>query len=152
MRDDINLDDRMILIRTSKNRKPKYIAFSKDAIKYLKEWLQMTKHIKTDYLFPQQLYPNKHINRTQIYDATKEIDAAVYPRIKDSPNRPNGAHVLRHTFVQEWCEKGGDLRGLQWILGWSSLGPLDSYLRMNPELIKEHYRKFEQKKWKRKER
>lgn len=152
LREDINFDDRLILVRTSKNRRPKYIPFSKEAARYLNEWILMTRYLNTIYLFPKKHKLDEHINRIHIYLAMREVEATVYPRVNDTPdrNRPNGAHVLRHTFVQEWCEKGNDLRGLQWILGWSSLAPLESYLHMTPQLIKEHYQKFERKKWKRK--
>ena len=147
LREDVNLHERYLLVRISKNKKPKYIPFSINAQKYLKEWFVITRRHGSKYLFPSARDVQKPIHRNRIYEDINQVFAILWPKQSDVIDHPNGAHVLRHTFVQEWCEKGGDWRGLQFIMGWSSLKPLESYLRMSPELVKKHYRAIENKKW-----
>ena len=145
LRKDVNMGERYLLIRTSKNHKPKYVPFSKVAAVFLKEWLSSTRIVNTDYIFFQKRNYNKSVIRQTISQAINEVFGILWTQKSD--DHPDGAHVLRHTFVQEWCEKGGDWRGLQFIMGWSSLKPLESYLRMSPQLVRKHYRAIENKKW-----
>ncbi len=74
------------------------------------------------------------ITRTEVYRLVNRLLAAAGVQGKRSP------HVLRHTFATHLLDNGADLRGIQELLGHSSLSATQIYTHNTISTLKEAYR------------
>jgi integrase len=61
-------------------------------------------------------------------------------------DKPRGPHLLRHTFATDWVSTGGNLIGLQSIMGWHSLKMTEVYVHQSEDLVTQAYLEYEKKK------
>lgn len=117
---DIDFDNDVIYIRTTKNRKALIIPLNKSIIKILQEYLTYRQHQSNDdYLFCNVF--GKQLIKTTIYHSLCDY------HVKRGVNK-TGIHRYRHTFAKKWITKGGNVVTLQKILGHSSLQITQNYL------------------------
>ena len=142
----INIVERKIFLPKTKTRRPHYIMFSKEAQHYLKLYLIEDQISNSKYLFHQK--DGKPINRGTIWQLLNKIIILAFPYGWD---KPYGPHLLRHTFATNWVSSGGNLIGLQSIMGWHNLQMTEVYVHQSEELVTGAYEEYEKKK-KQKER
>lgn len=142
----INIEERKIFLPKTKSRRPHYIMFSKDAQYYLKLYLIKDQMNRSKYLFHEK--NGKPISRAKIWQMLNGVIHLAFPY---GWNKPYGPHLLRHTFATDWVSLGGNLIGLQSIMGWHSLKMTEVYVHQSEELITNAYNEYEKKK-KQKER
>lgn len=118
---DVDFDNSVVYVNTTKNRKPLIIPLNEDIIKILKEYLQYRGGGSEDWLFCS-IYGEKMTkgaNYTALWDYS-------HSRGLDK----TGVHRYRHTFAKKWVTMGGSIVTLQKILGHSSLAITEGYLNM----------------------
>jgi site-specific recombinase XerD len=138
----INLKERKIFIPKTKNRRPKYVKFSPIAQYYLEQWLIRDK-VLGKYLFHQS-GSGKLLTAQMVRNLMRKLIRLAFPYEKWE--KPMGPHILRHTFAMDWIRHGGSLKGLQWIMGWSSLNTAEVYLHQSEEIIDDFYAHYESQK------
>lgn len=132
---NLDFDNKVVYINTTKNRKPLIIPLSIILTKILKEYLKHRQHDnRCDYLFCN-VYGNQLI-KTTIYHA-------LYDYHKQRGVYKTGIHRYRHTFAKKWILKGGNVVTLQKILGHSSLEITQSYLNILISDIEKEIDKFD---------
>ena len=137
----INIGERKIFLTKTKTRRPHYIMFSKTAQYYLKLYLIEDQMNRSKYLFHRK--DGKQINRDKIWLMLNRVIHLAFPY---GWNKPYGPHLLRHTFATDWVSSGGNLIGLQSIMGWHSLKMTEVYVHQSEELITNAYDEYEKKK------
>ena len=141
----INIEERKIFLPKTKSRRPHYIMFSKEAQYYLKLYLIEDQISKSKYLFHENKKP---ISRIKVWKMLNKVIHLAFPY---GWNKPYGPHLLRHTFATDWVSSGGNLIGLQSIMGWHNLQMTEVYVHQSEELVTNAYDEYEKKK-KQKER
>ena len=136
----INIEERKIFLPKTKSRRPHYIMFSKEARYYLKLYLIEDQMSKSKYLFHEN---EKQMNRCRVWIMLNKIIHLAFPY---GWNKPYGPHLLRHTFATDWVSSGGNLIGLQSIMGWHSLQMTEIYVHQSEELVTNAYDEYEKKK------
>lgn len=131
---DIDFDNDIVYIKTTKNRKPLIIPLNQTIIKILKEYLSYRQHENNnEYLFCN-VY-GKQLIKTTLYHYLCEYH-------NQRGVIKTGIHRYRHTFAKKWIIKGGNIVTLQKILGHSSLQITQNYLNMLTSDIKEDIDKY----------
>lgn len=118
---DIDFDNQVVYVNTTKNRKPLIVPLNSDIIRILKEYLLYRKGDGDDYLFCNS-YGNL-LTKSTLYHGLYEYNL----------NRgvmTTGIHRYRHTFAKKWILMGGNVVTLQKILGHSSLAITQNYLNI----------------------
>ena len=118
---DLDFDNDMVYINTTKNRKSLIIPLNEDIVKILHEYLKYRGGGSEDWLFCS-IYGEKMTkgaNYTALWDYS-------HSRGLDK----TGVHRYRHTFAKKWVTMGGSIVTLQKILGHSSLAITEGYLNM----------------------
>lgn len=130
---DLDFDNNVVYLNTTKNRKPLIIPLSKTINKILREYLKVRKGEKHDYLFcnaygykikPQSLNAN-----IRAYNRNRDIETT-------------GLHRFRHSFAKSWITSNGSILKLQKILGHSDLDQVRNYVNMFTEDLKVDFDKF----------
>ncbi|MDU4789006.1 MAG: tyrosine-type recombinase/integrase [Clostridium sp.] len=131
---DIDFNNEVVYINTTKNRRPLIIPMNTTIIQILREYLRLRKpESDNDYLFCN-VYGNKLTKGTlsqsiQSYHYNKAI-------VK------TGLHRYRHTFAKKWIVSGGSVVTLQKILGHSSLTITEGYINLLTEDLKREVEQF----------
>ena len=118
---DVDFDNDIVYINTTKNRKSLIIPLNEDIVKILQEYLKYRGGGSDDWLFCS-IYGEKMTkgaNYTALWDYS-------HARGLDK----TGVHRYRHTFAKKWVLMGGSIVTLQKILGHSSLAITEGYLNM----------------------
>jgi integrase/recombinase XerD len=118
---DIDFDNNMILLTTTKNKKQQLIPLSgalKNALRlYLSKW----EHNETSFLFcdsyGKQLTDDNFKKIIQRYNNSRGVTKT-------------SSHAYRHTFAKAWILNGGDIFRLQKILGHSTMEMVRKYVNM----------------------
>lgn len=137
----INIEERKIFLPKTKSRRPHYIMFSKSAQYYLKLYLIEDQVHNSKYLFHEK--NGKPVNRGKVW---KMLNGVIHLAFPYGWNKPYGPHLLRHTFATDWVSSGGNLIGLQSIMGWHSLKMTEIYVHQSEELVTSAYDEYEKKK------
>lgn len=118
---DLDFDNSMVHINTTKNRKSLIIPLNEDIVKILREYLKYRGGAPDDWLFCS-VYGGKMTkgaNYTALWDYTHARGL-----------QKTGVHRYRHTFAKKWVTMGGSIVTLQKILGHSSLAITEGYLNI----------------------
>ena len=118
---DVDFDNSVVYVNTTKNRKPLIIPLNEDIIKILKEYLQYRGGGMEDWLFCS-VY-GKQLTRSSNYHA-------LWDYCRERGLEQTGVHRFRHTFAKKWATMGGSVVVLQKILGHSSLAITEGYLNL----------------------
>ena len=107
---DVDFDNSVVYVNTTKNRKPLIIPLNEDVVKILKEYLQYRGGGAEDWLFCS-VY-GKQLTRSSCYHA-------IWDYCHERGLEQTGVHRFRHTFAKKWATMGGSVVTLQKILGHS---------------------------------
>lgn len=135
-RDNVRLDLTVVRVM-GKGRKERVVPFGQYAKRALIEHLEWQKRKglskKDDPLFTNRL--GKRLTDRMV---RKLIER--YTRTSGIPKRV-GPHTLRHSFATHLLEGGADIRGIQELLGHSSLSTTQRYTHLNLDRLMEVYDK-----------
>ncbi len=118
---DLDFDNRIVYVSTTKNRKPLIIPLNEDIVKILQEFLQYRGGGREDWLFCSTY--GEQLTRSSSYHALWD-----YCHVRGLDK--TGVHRFRHTFAKKWVTMGGSVVTLQKILGHSSLDITENYLNI----------------------
>lgn len=130
---DLDFDNNVVNLNTTKNRKPLIIPLSKSIIPILRDYIKIRNGDSSDYLFCT-IYGEK------ISTITLSSNLRAYNRSRGI--NKTGIHRFRHTFAKDWILAGGDAFKLQKILGHSSLEVTRNYVEMFTEDLKNNFEEF----------
>ena len=118
---DVDFDNNIVYVNTTKNRKPLIIPLNEDIVKILQEYLKYRGGHVDDWLFCS-VY-GEQLTRSSSYHALWD-----YCHLRGLEK--TGVHRFRHTFAKKWVTMGGSVVTLQKILGHSSLAITENYLNI----------------------
>ena len=129
---DISFDDRTIMFRHLKNKHVQILPMSEALASCLKKYISLWRR---DADGNESLFPSFY-NEPLTTNALKHSQARY--------NRSHGVqktsvHLLRHSFVKNWCMSGGNLFKLQKILGHSTLAMTQHYANLYSNDLREGY-------------
>lgn len=130
---DIDLDNNLISLTTTKNRKPLVIPITKSLQPILREYLAIRKGTEDDYVFCSA-YGDK-VTRDALNASMKIYNNSKYV------NR-TGIHRWRHTFAKQWILNHGDIIKLQKILNHSDLDMVRNYVNMFTKDLQKDFEEF----------
>lgn len=119
---DVDLDNAILTVRVTKNRKVLVIPISQTLVSILKEFLKHRKHnSQEDWLFcntyGDQLIKTRCYQMIQKYHYDRGVETT-------------GLHRYRHTFAKHWILNGGNVVTLSKLLGHSSLDITQHYINL----------------------
>lgn len=117
-RQDIDIDRKLINIRSAKGRKDRYTLISDMVINTLNDYY--SKYEITNWLFSGADH-TKHL-------AIRTVQKIFYQALKAAKiEKKASIHCLRHSFATHLLENGTDIRYIQELLGHSSLRTTERY-------------------------
>jgi site-specific recombinase XerD len=117
--EDVNMDDRSILVKKGKGGKSRVVRIGNKAQKALWKYVTLYRKGNSNRLF---------LNRSG--EPFNFFGVSIF--LKRLGNRANvkiHAHQLRHTFAISYLRAGGDVFSLQYLLGHSTLNMTQRYLQ-----------------------
>ncbi|MFT5875116.1 MAG: integrase/recombinase XerD [Clostridium sp.] len=131
---DLDFENEVVYINTTKNRKPLIIPLNETILKILKDYLKIRQHKNNEeYLFCTAY--NKQLNK-------KTINGSLVKYNRDRGVVKTGIHRYRHTFAKKFIINGGNPAILQKILGHSSLLITQNYLNILVSDLKKEINQF----------
>ncbi len=119
---DIDFDNGIVYINTTKNRKPLIVPINRTMSNILNEFLKHRQyHTVEDYLFCN-VFGNQLIRSTCYH--------MLYVYNKRRGVKTTGIHRYRHTFAKQWILNGGNVVTLSQLLGHSSLQITQNYINL----------------------
>lgn len=119
---DLDFDNEIVYIRTTKNRKLLIIPLNDIIVNILHEYLTYRQYQNVDdYLFCNAF--GQKLNKSTAYHSI--YDYHIQHKIMKT-----GVHRYRHTFAKRWIINGGNVVTLQKILGHSSLAITQNYINL----------------------
>ena len=118
---DVDFENGVVYVNTTKNRKPLIIPLNEDILRILQEYLQYRGGTAEDWLFCS-VY-GKQLTRSSCYHA-------IWDYCHERGLEQTGVHRFRHNFAKKWSLMGGSVVTLQKILGHSSLAITQCYLNL----------------------
>ncbi|MCM3675023.1 site-specific integrase [Peribacillus simplex] len=122
------MENDMVGLTTTKNRKDQFNPLSEYIIKYLR----MYRFKKDDFLFINELGEQITMN---------SIQHAIARYIKRRGIIKTSIHAFRHTLAKHYVTSGGDAFKLQRLLGHSTLDVTLNYVNLYSEDLKKGYEK-----------
>jgi len=124
--DDLDLDEKMVIVKLGKGKKDRNIILSESFINHLREYLDGH---NSEFLFPsknQEKHLTVRMAQRIVNDSAKkaEIKKRVF------------CHALRSSFATHLLEAGTDIRYIQTLLGHSSIATTERYTRVSTEQLK----------------
>jgi len=130
---DIDFNEAVIKLSTTKNKKQQYIPLSATLSKILKDYLKHRGGKPDDYLFCDACGDKLNTDNLRIsltrYHKRRGVEKT-------------SIHLYRHTFAKKWILAGGDIFRLQKILGHSSLDVVKEYVEMFTNDLQKDFDKF----------
>lgn len=119
---DIDLENAVVVIRVTKNRKVLIIPLNQTLVMILKEFLKYRQHKNPDdwlfcNVFGQQLVKSTCYHMLYHYNKGRGVETT-------------GIHRYRHTFAKQWILNGGNVVSLSRLLGHSSLNITQNYINL----------------------
>ncbi|WP_408010160.1 tyrosine-type recombinase/integrase [Pseudalkalibacillus sp. A8] len=127
---DIDMDNGMVVLTTTKNRQAQFNPISIGLVKILVRYIRFYELNGEDYLFVNEL--GKKMTRNSMQHAI-----ARYNR-KRGVNKTS-IHAFRHTFAKHYVTSGGDAFKLQRLLGHSTLQVTLNYVKLYANDLKEGF-------------
>lgn len=128
------LDEGFIRIM-GKGSKERLVPISPQAIKELKIWLDIRKHIDTKRGFEDHVFVSrtrgKSLSRISLFVFIREYAAKAGIRKDISP------HIFRHSFATHLLQGGANLRAIQEMLGHESIGTTEIYTNVDSTHLRE---------------
>ena len=131
--EDIDFNNNLVYLKTTKNRRPLIIPLSETIILILKEYIDVRKGESDDYLFCTAF-------GTQVNRNTISGNLRIYNRRRGVTT--TGIHRFRHTFAKNWILNGGDIFRLQKILGHSDMEVVRNYVNMFTNDLQKDFNEF----------
>lgn len=125
--EDLLSDRHQIHIVQAKGKKDRYTLLSPRLLNELRAYWRL--YQPKDWLFPSQVYPDRHIT---VHSAQRAFTQAVARA--GLPDR-GGIHSLRHSFATHLLEAGVDPLTFQRLLGHSNLKTTTTYLHVRQERL-----------------
>ncbi len=130
-RGDIDLPERLVLVRAGKGGKQRRVPFGPPAERALERWLAEREGGPASPLFL-----NRHGGRLSV--------RAIHRIVRDAGVNNGVAgvhpHALRHSFATHLLGNGADLRSIQELLGHASLSTTQRYTHVSMEQLIEAHR------------
>lgn len=124
--EDLNLQEKMGLVKSGKGKKDRNIILSRKLISHLTDYLAKRSD-NNPYVFPVK---DKHISVRQaqkvVHDAAKK--AGIQKRVF--------CHALRSSFATHLLENGTDIRIIQELLGHSNIQTTERYTKVSRSHLK----------------
>ncbi len=119
---DVDLENQIVAIRVTKNRKTLLIPLNITMVQVLNEFLRHRQHkCSEDYLFcnvfGKQLVKGTCYHMLYNYNKNRGVDRT-------------GIHRYRHTFATQWILNGGNIVALSKMLGHSNLTITQNYINL----------------------
>lgn len=130
---DIDFDNNLLSLKTTKNRKPLMLPITSSLQPILREYLIIRKGDSDSYVF---------CNR---YGDELTREAISYSMREYNHNRgvvKTGIHRWRHTFAKQWILNHGDILKLQKILNHSNLEMVKNYVNIFTSDLKNDFDKY----------
>ena len=130
---DIDFYNKLISLKTTKNRKPLMIPMASSLQIILKEYLNIRKGNDEDYVF------------CNIYGEKLSREAISYSMRQYNHKRrvvKTGIHRWRHTFAKNWLLNNGDILKLQKILNHSNLEMVKNYVNIFTNDLQNDFDKY----------
>lgn len=119
---DIDLDNNIVRVNVTKNRKPLLLPINQTMVNILIEYLKHRQYKTTDdflfcNVFGCQLVKSTCYHRLYEYNKRRGVETT-------------GIHRYRHTFAKQWILNGGNVVTLSRLLGHSSLEITQNYINL----------------------
>lgn len=118
---DLHFEERIIVLRKTKNRQQQIIPMSEALERVLREYLAYRGGSPDDYLFcnyrGEQSCTGTYQKLVKVYNRSRGV-------------MKTGCHLFRHTFAKKWILAGGDGFRLQRLLGHSDMTVTKEYLSL----------------------
>ncbi len=123
-----------------KGNKERLVPIGKDAMKYLRIYLQDIRvHVPVQKGFESHAFLNKagkKISRVTVFLVIKALAAKIGLKKSISP------HTFRHSFATHLIEGGADLRAVQEMLGHESITTTEIYTHLDRDYLRQVIREF----------
>lgn len=123
-----------------KGNKERLVPIGKDAMKYLRIYLQEIRvHIPVQKGFESHAFLNKagrKISRVTVFLVIKSLASKIGLKKSISP------HTFRHSFATHLIEGGADLRAVQEMLGHESITTTEIYTHLDRDYLRQVIREF----------
>ncbi|WP_102029190.1 tyrosine-type recombinase/integrase [Salirhabdus sp. Marseille-P4669] len=129
---DIDLENGMVILNTTKNRKAQFNPISENLVKILTEYIRMYDLKENEYLFINEY--GEQLTRNSVQHAIARYN-------KKRGVEKTSIHAFRHTFAKHYVTSGGDAFKLQRLLGHSSLDVTLNYVNLYGKDLKEGFDK-----------
>ncbi len=124
---DLNLKERIAMVRGGKGNKDRAIILSKEWIKYLKKYLDRKK-VKSEFVFSKK--NGKKLSTDTVQRIVREAAEKAGIQKHITP------HSLRHSYATHLLEAGENLRKIQELLGHSNLNTTQIYTHVSVNDLK----------------
>src|ERR1044071_8705380 len=129
---DIDWEQKALLVEQGKGRKDRRVYVSDDALRSLKECLQIRPGcVPNNYVFWNQKRKNKPLSVKAIQKKMERMSKAA--GVKAS------CHSLRHTFASNLLEEGAEVISIKEFLGHESIQSSERYARLSNQKVKQIY-------------
>ena len=123
-----------------KGNKERLVPIGRDAMKYLKIYLEKIRaHRTVQKGFEGYVFLNrggKKISRVSVFMIVKSLSAKIGLKKSISP------HTFRHSFATHLIEGGADLRAVQEMLGHESITTTEIYTHLDRDYLKQVIKEF----------
>lgn len=135
---DIENGDGTAVVR-GKGKKERIVLLGPPAMKAINAYLQLRKtHQSAKVRENEAIFLGKNGTRLTTRSVGRLLNKYIAHAGLDSRSTP---HTLRHTFATHLLDAGADIRGVQELLGHSSLGTTQIYTHVTTTRLKESYKK-----------
>lgn len=134
-RSDIDFDRGWIRI-DGKGDKERQVPLGEKAGTYLRQYLHRRNELATDETAPEAVFLNHRGGRLTARSVRRLLKQHLTRAGLDPSITPHG---LRHSFATHLLGSGGDLRGIQKLMGHSSLSTTQRYTHVSVEQLTEVY-------------
>lgn len=117
---DLVAKDRELYVQHTKNKQGQLLYLNDEMIKILNKYFQQFDLFSEDYMFCTA-------SKTRLARRTIQDNVATYNRKRGVEK--TSIHLMRHTFAKNYYQKTKDIYSLRMILGHSSVGITENYLK-----------------------
>lgn len=117
---DLVAKDRELYVQHTKNKQGQLLYLNDEMIKILNKYFQQFDLFSEDYMFCTA-------GKTRLARRTIQDNVATYNRKRGVEK--TSIHLMRHTFAKNYYQKTKDIYSLRMILGHSSVGITENYLK-----------------------